>query len=389
MLDEDLLFVFADLISRIEFLGVKVEGLYRIAGVKTQINALEKGLIETKSRLKRAQLIAQVTSVHTLTATLKSVLRKLRPPLLTDEYYTDFVSASKQPESKRDAAYATILAKLPKENLELIRKLRVHLHKVVAEAETNKMPLANVALMFAPNWMRSPKGAIGDITDQTPQTRTTETILSAPSGTDIYNVLYPSKGGGNKSGGNKGGGNSTGNSAVTSAASSPLKQSSQDILDRRATYTDDNVRPSADDVFDVFDVDGDDHINEEEFFDCARTLGNIISASELNQIFNSSAITRTKTMSKPTFLKALEKVKKISASHGRSNKDILEPFQFFDKGDTGKLTKDELVYLCRQCGGADALTHEEVDKFVGDLGVDASGFDYKSKMINTVVPLLN
>lgn len=57
-------------------------------------------------------------------------------------------------------------------------------------------------------------------------------------------------------------------------------------------------------------------------------------------------------------------------------------------GDTGVLTRDEIVYLCRTYGGnGDVFSHEEAKQLIEELGVDELGgnIDHKA-LTDALVP---
>merc|ERR1719272_1457274 len=151
--------------------------------------------------------------------------------------------------------------------------------------------------MFAPNWMRSNKGAIGDITDQGGQAKVTVTILSAAKGSAIYSVLYPSTQSSSSLAPKPSVPASPQSVQVQSVqvklksvksvaqTPSPLKETSQAISERRQVTVEafqmtvdeaEKNKPSPEQIFKTFDMDADGAITSEEFNDCCRAVGYII-----------------------------------------------------------------------------------------------------------------
>lgn len=142
----------ADVISRIKKES-GTSGIFRIAGPRSDIDTL----IETANAGKPIDW-GSISNVHTATGFFKEWLRELSEPLLTYELYSEWVSVA---ESSADggnlSGYQTLLARLPKDNLQLLKEVIQLCTVVVAQEDVNLMGSKNVAIVLSPNllWDRS------------------------------------------------------------------------------------------------------------------------------------------------------------------------------------------------------------------------------------------
>lgn len=161
----------------IEELGLEVEGIYRLSGNGSSINELQE-------ELDREPVDIDVESerwneVHVVTNILKLYFRKLPDSLITDELYEAVIQLSSIPHwEKRLLKLKVLLGKLPKVNFETFKFLSRHLHKVASFWNVNKMDAHNLAIMFGPTLVRSPKDqTLIMIKDMHFQTTIVETII--------------------------------------------------------------------------------------------------------------------------------------------------------------------------------------------------------------------
>ncbi|KAJ4460110.1 putative Rho GTPase-activating protein 15 [Paratrimastix pyriformis] len=141
-------------IRMIEERGLREEGIYRIAGLTTEIQSLIGNLEENP-----LAEIPPTTGIHAVSGALKRFLRDLPVPLLPFDLYDDFLDAN-DPDSgidpaARDARLMALMGQVPLSHRDLIMALIAHLNKVAALSAVNKMSTANVAVIFGPCFMRS------------------------------------------------------------------------------------------------------------------------------------------------------------------------------------------------------------------------------------------
>ena len=125
------------------------EGLFRISGIKTEIDAL-KACFESgvEADCNAALAKAEIDAVAGL---LKQYLRELPDPLFTYKHHGAFVKAGCD---KNLAGVKVALQNLPLGHKETVLLMMAFLTKVCDYQEKNKMQEANIAIVFAPTIMK-------------------------------------------------------------------------------------------------------------------------------------------------------------------------------------------------------------------------------------------
>ncbi|KAJ9076464.1 Rho GTPase activating protein [Entomophthora muscae] len=125
------------------------EGIYRLSGSSATIRMLrtkfdtegDYGLVDS----------GVYYDVHAISGLLKLYLRELPSTVLTAELHRDFLQITELPSRRlRVRKLGRLICSLPIENYTLLRALIGHLIVIVQEADTNKMPLKNIVIVFAP-----------------------------------------------------------------------------------------------------------------------------------------------------------------------------------------------------------------------------------------------
>lgn len=164
------------LITTIEMHGLYTEGIYRKSGVSSKVRELKVKMDE--GDLERVDF--ENYQVHVLAAVLKSFFRDMPEPLLTYEYYDDFLHAANltDPHDRISTLFA-ILKKLPRPNYDLMERLIVHLARVARHEVDNRMSPSALAIVFAPCILRTNRTlpAQDSLQDVGRQTRCVETIV--------------------------------------------------------------------------------------------------------------------------------------------------------------------------------------------------------------------
>eukprot|EP00053_Salpingoeca_punica_P008463 m.75957 g.75957 ORF g.75957 m.75957 type:complete len:600 (-) comp14617_c0_seq2:588-2387(-) len=138
--------------------GLSEEGIFRKAGSAVRIKALRAAIEKTKGDIDFAVHDCRPHDVATL---LKQFLRELCEPLLTEEYLETFVETSLlEPPDMQVYTLQLLVMLLPDVNRACLKMLLEFLGNVEAQAETNKMPYTNLAVVFAPSmfYFRGHKG---------------------------------------------------------------------------------------------------------------------------------------------------------------------------------------------------------------------------------------
>ncbi|KAI8332589.1 hypothetical protein BC941DRAFT_455450 [Chlamydoabsidia padenii] len=136
----------------IEFLENKnaifEEGLYRLSGSAVKIKSLrnefdEKGdvnLLESEEH--------QDCDIHAVSGLLKLWLRELPSNVLTEKLLKEFLPIIDREDCINELG--RLISMLPLANYTLLRALTAHLLRVVQNADTNKMTLRNMGIVFSP-----------------------------------------------------------------------------------------------------------------------------------------------------------------------------------------------------------------------------------------------
>ncbi|XP_076251183.1 unconventional myosin-IXb-like isoform X1 [Rhynchophorus ferrugineus] len=167
--------VIEKLIYTIELKGLYTEGIYRKSGVNSKIRELKTSMDENPENCEFEKY-----QVHVLASVLKCFLREMPEPLLTFEYYENFITAANLTnETDRITTLYDILKKLPTPNYDLMERLIFHLAMVAHHEETNRMTASALAIVFAPCVLRTNNRvpAQQSLHDIGSQTQCIETII--------------------------------------------------------------------------------------------------------------------------------------------------------------------------------------------------------------------
>lgn len=98
--------------------------------------------------------------VHDVCGVLKLYLREMPEPLIPFELYGPCIAASGSPPELRDQMIANVINLLPPANKAILATICHHLKEVAAQAEKNLMHTKNLAIVFAPNFLRAREESI-------------------------------------------------------------------------------------------------------------------------------------------------------------------------------------------------------------------------------------
>lgn len=137
--------------SFIENRGLFAEGIYRLSGQKTKINQLRA--IFNKDP-QNSFINPDQFTLNDVASLLKQYFRELPDALLTAERHDAFLAAVEVPD--HDAMLyqlQEVVLTLPPANLETLKRMCSHLQMITEHAESNKMGMENVAMLFGPTLM--------------------------------------------------------------------------------------------------------------------------------------------------------------------------------------------------------------------------------------------
>ncbi|XP_047015387.1 rho GTPase-activating protein 17a isoform X4 [Ictalurus punctatus] len=140
--------------------GMKEEGLFRITAGASKLKKLKAALDCSTSQLEEFY-----SDPHAVAGALKSYLRELPEPLMTYEFYDEWIQASNisDPDKRLQALWMTC-DQLPKNNKANFRYLVKFLAKLAQESEINKMTPSNIAIVLGPNllWAKT-EGSLAEM----------------------------------------------------------------------------------------------------------------------------------------------------------------------------------------------------------------------------------
>lgn len=135
--------VVKETIEYIKLNGLDVEGIFRRSPSAIEIENIRK----TYNRGDQVVF----ADPHLAASTLKGFLRRLPEPLMTYDNYRYVLNITHVDEETRVRVVQSVVQKLPKHNLQVLKHLMDFLTLVAAHSATNKMDSSNLAVVFGPN----------------------------------------------------------------------------------------------------------------------------------------------------------------------------------------------------------------------------------------------
>jgi len=137
--------IFRECIDFIEEFGLNCEGIYRISGVKSKVNALRDAYN------RGTQVFLHEHEPNIIASLLKQFLREIPEPVLTNAGMPQFEQAStvKNVKQKVEQCQA-LIEELPTPNRLLLSWMIVHMTHVISKEKQNKMSLQNVSIVLSP-----------------------------------------------------------------------------------------------------------------------------------------------------------------------------------------------------------------------------------------------
>ncbi|XP_061388218.1 GTPase-activating protein CdGAPr [Musca vetustissima] len=133
-----------------------VDGIYRLSGITSNIQKLRRAFDE--ERVPDLGNPEMKQDIHAVSSLLKMYFRELPNPLCTYQLYDNFVEAiqAKSESNERLRLMKETVLKLPPPHYRTLKYLSEHLNKISQYAERTGMTDKNLAIVWAPNLLRSP-----------------------------------------------------------------------------------------------------------------------------------------------------------------------------------------------------------------------------------------
>ncbi|KAF0308975.1 Rho GTPase-activating protein 44 [Amphibalanus amphitrite] len=145
-------------ICRLLQIGADEEGLFRVAGSTSKARKLKSCF---DAGLASPEHMHEYLDAHVVADALKAYLRDLPEPLMTTDFYDDWMAAAHvQDEGQRLQALWQVLHQLPETHYTNLRYLIKFLALLSKNKQVNKMTTQNIAIVMAPNllWTRLEEG---------------------------------------------------------------------------------------------------------------------------------------------------------------------------------------------------------------------------------------
>lgn len=147
----------------IENYGI-VDGIYRLSGITSNIQKLRRAFDEERVPDLSTQEFRH--DIHAVSSLLKMYFRELPNPLCTYQLYDQFVEAIQAKVDNNDQKVFLIkkvVQKLPPPHYRTLKYLAMHLYKISRYGESTGMTERNIAIVWAPNLLRSPALEAGGV----------------------------------------------------------------------------------------------------------------------------------------------------------------------------------------------------------------------------------
>ncbi|KAK3583082.1 hypothetical protein CHS0354_004028 [Potamilus streckersoni] len=135
----------------IESSGI-VDGIYRLSGITSNIQKLRLAFDEDRVPDLTSETYLQ--DIHSISSLLKMYFRELPNPLLTYQLYDKFADAVKDEDNKLLRIH-DVVQQLPPPHYRTLHYLMHHLARVAAHGHETGMHSKNLAIVWAPNLLRS------------------------------------------------------------------------------------------------------------------------------------------------------------------------------------------------------------------------------------------
>ncbi|XP_040573239.2 uncharacterized protein [Lepeophtheirus salmonis] len=145
----------------IESKGI-IDGIYRLSGIASNIQKLRVTFDEDRvPDLYNDRSVLQ--DIHCVSSLLKMYFRELPNPICTYHLYEKFVEAAKSSENQRLILLRDVVQQLPPPNYRTLEYLSRHLYRVSLRGNETGMTAKNVAIVWAPNLLRSKSLEVGGV----------------------------------------------------------------------------------------------------------------------------------------------------------------------------------------------------------------------------------
>eukprot|EP01128_Nolandella_sp_AFSM9_P005525 TRINITY_DN2674_c0_g1_i1.p1 TRINITY_DN2674_c0_g1~~TRINITY_DN2674_c0_g1_i1.p1 ORF type:complete len:729 (-),score=185.24 TRINITY_DN2674_c0_g1_i1:161-2311(-) len=167
--------------------GMKLEGIFRLSGSQTQIDVYRRML-----DLGIPVPINEEENPHTIAGLVKLFFREMPVPLMTFALYNSIIQAQKSPDEnlRRRFIRRFLRDSLPLPNFHTLKYLCYFMREVSTFSSVNKMAAPNLAVVFAPNLVKTDVNNVIAMVQHSPQINSFVVSLIEEADYFFSEILY-------------------------------------------------------------------------------------------------------------------------------------------------------------------------------------------------------
>ncbi|KAI5119639.1 hypothetical protein M0805_009001 [Coniferiporia weirii] len=143
-------------LREIEERGLAEQGIYRVAGATSEVNALREALNNGQTHIDR------YTDINAVCGVVKYWFRVLPETVIPEMFFEPIIEAARLPDlDERLSKIREVLHLFPRAHFSVLKRLAEHLDRVVDNEDQNHMTPDNLATVFCPNLLRAPNNNFG------------------------------------------------------------------------------------------------------------------------------------------------------------------------------------------------------------------------------------
>lgn len=146
------------MLEQVEARGLREQGIYRISGAKSAIEALKLAFSSQPAETVNLTT-GELSDIHTIAGAIKQWFRDLPNPAIPFSAYHAIIAAERMDgEEERLYAIRDIIWEFPRPHFELLKRICEHLALVCDEGDHNLMAPHNIGLVFGTSLLNPPPG---------------------------------------------------------------------------------------------------------------------------------------------------------------------------------------------------------------------------------------
>ncbi len=132
-------------------------------------------------------------------------------------------------------------------------------------------------------------------------------------------------------------------------------------------------------AFEIFDKDKDGYITIKELGEIMKSLGQVPSETELQDMINEVDVDGNGNIDFKEFLGLMARKMRDTDTE----EELIEAFKVFDRDGNGLVSASELKYVMLSLG--EKITDEEVDEMIREADIDGDGFINYEEFVRMII----